>query len=190
MPNEHVSEVREWFGPTQEDNESLNLVYPPTPVVEAAEAGPAHIGQAQEPGSPTPPSLDLSDYESLPEAPAAPHAPSERSESYDPNDYDPPALLQIQQELAPLFVPERVVDWLVEGLVDRVRRERIREREPTPYHRVPRPRQKKVWPGPTKIRPEAPEVLWQFEDERQFISYLRPRRLCFKVKRRDRKSVV
>ncbi|KAF8439291.1 hypothetical protein L210DRAFT_3646068 [Boletus edulis BED1] len=112
VPNERVSEVREWFGPTQDD-ESLNLVYPPTPVVEAAEA-PLQ-------GSPTPPSLALSDYESLPEAPVAPHAPSVRSEdSYDPNDYDPPsALLRIQQELAPLFVPERVVDWLVDGLVDR-----------------------------------------------------------------------
>ncbi|KAF8133247.1 hypothetical protein EV363DRAFT_1448737 [Boletus edulis] len=112
VPNEHVSEVREWFGPTQEDNESLNLVYPPTPVVEAAEAPLT--------GSPTPPSLVISDYKSLPEAPVTPHAPSVCSESYDPNDYDPPsALLQIQQELAPLFVPERVVDWLVEGLVDR-----------------------------------------------------------------------
>ncbi|KAF8429845.1 hypothetical protein L210DRAFT_3652030 [Boletus edulis BED1] len=117
VPNEHVSEVREWFGPTQEENELLNLVYPPTPVVEAAEAGPAHIGQAQEPGSPIPSSLALSDYKSLPEAPVAPHAPSVRSESYDPNDYDPPsALLRIQQELAPLFMPERVVDWLVKGL--------------------------------------------------------------------------
>ncbi|KAF8121253.1 hypothetical protein EV363DRAFT_1458084 [Boletus edulis] len=117
VPNEHVSEVRKWFGLAQEENKSLNLAYPPTPVVEAAEAGPAHTGQVQEPGSPTPSSLALSDYESLPEAPVAPHTPSVHSESYDPNDYDPPsALLQIQQELAPLFVPERVVDWLIEGL--------------------------------------------------------------------------